>query len=249
METVNLNRIVSEYLLSPEMEKLRLHHPDARFETRLDEGLMNMEGSPVHLSKMIMNLVSNAVEAMSDGGTVVITTENCYLDRPVEGYEDVDEGEYIRLTVSDQGIGMSPEVRARIFEPFFTKKVMGRTGTGLGMAVVWATVKDHKGYIDIRTKQDEGTTFLVYFPITTKVMDRLKPKESLASYMGKGESILVVDDVADQREIASGILKKLGYSVQAVSSGEEAVGYLREHKADLLILDMIMKPGMDGLET
>jgi CheY-like chemotaxis protein len=137
----------------------------------------------------------------------------------------------------------------RIFEPFYTKKVMGRSGTGLGMAVVWGTVKDHNGYIDIQSAEGEGTTFTLYFPATRKESRGGKSLLTLEDYKGRGESILVVDDMAEQREIASEMLKKLGYSVTSVSSGEEAIDYMKDNSADLLVLDMIMDPGIDGLET
>jgi len=137
----------------------------------------------------------------------------------------------------------------RIFEPFYTKKVMGRSGTGLGMAVVWGTVKNHKGYIDIESIEAKGTTFTLYFPVTRKEVATDKALVPIDDYMGKGESVLVVDDVEEQREIATKILKKLGYSVTRVSSGEEAVDYLKDNSVDLLILDMIMDPGIDGLDT
>ena len=131
-EVVNLNDIVYDHLKSPEHEKLKSFHPGAEFEINLAPDLLNTLGSPVHLSKTIMNLLSNAAEAMPDAGAITISTSNQYLDRPVRGYEDVQEGDYVVLSVVDSGVGMSEEDLARIFEPFYTKKVMGRSGTGLG---------------------------------------------------------------------------------------------------------------------
>jgi len=180
---------------------------------------------------------------------ISISTENRYIDRPIRGYDHVEEGVYVILTVSDTGVGITPTDMDRIFEPFYTKKVMGRSGTGLGMAVVWETVKDHKGYIDIESTERKGTTFTLYFPVTRKEVAKDKALVSINDYMGKGESILVVDDVKEQREIATKILKKLGYSVSTISSGEEAVDYLKDNSVDLLILDMIMDPEIDGLDT
>jgi CheY-like chemotaxis protein len=246
---VNLNLIVAEYLLSPEHGKLALNHPNVNIEKDLDENLLNILGSPVHLSKTIMNLVSNAAEAMLDGGTIVITTENRHIEKILFGFDDIDKGDYATLTVKDTGIGISPEDIERIFEPFYTKKTMGRSGTGLGMAVVWGTIKDHRGYIDLTSAEGQGTEITLYFPVTRKA---LHPKAEIASIqelMGKGEFILVVDDIESQRLIATEMLEKLGYRVTTVGSGEEAIGYLHEHMADLLVLDMIMEPGMDGLET
>jgi len=248
-EVVNLNSIVSEYLISPEYERLKDFHPNTNLEVNLQAGLLNILGSPVHLSKTVMNLVSNAAEAMPSGGKILISTENRYIDKPIEGYDNVKEGDYVILTITDTGVGISPKDMERVFEPFYTKKVMGRSGTGLGMAVVWGTVKDHKGYIDIKSAEGKGSSFTLYFPITRKELAEDQSPVSIKDYVGKGESILVVDDVAEQRDIASRILIELGYSVTTASSGKEAVDYLKDNSADLLILDMIMDPGIDGLDT
>jgi CheY-like chemotaxis protein len=166
----------------------------------------------------------------------------------MKGYDEVREGDYVVLAVSDNGVGIADEDLKKIFEPFYTKKIMGRSGTGLGMAVVWGTVKDHNGYIDVESTEGKGSKFALYFPITRKEADK-EESTSIEEYTGDGEKILVVDDVLQQREIASVLLKKLGYSVDVVSSGEEAVEYMKKNSADLLILDMIMDPGIDGLDT
>jgi CheY-like chemotaxis protein len=218
-------------------------------KTNLEKDLLNIKGSTAHLYKTVMNLVSNAAEAMPDSGKVFISTENLYIDRPIRGYDYVAEGDYVTVTVSDTGMGISEEDMKRIFEPFYTKKVMGRSGTGLGMAVVWGTVKDHKGYIDVESTPGKGSTFTLYFPVTREELAIDKSLILIEDYMGKGESILIVDDVEEQREIASGMLKKLGYSVTSVSSGEEAIEYMKDNSVDLLVLDMIMDPGIDGLDT
>jgi PAS domain S-box-containing protein len=248
-EVVNLNDIVSEYFISLEFEKLKTFHPLVKVESRLDSSLMNIMGSPVHLSKTVMNLISNAAEAMAEGGIIRLSTENKYIDRPISGYDDVAAGDYAVLTITDCGIGIAAEEINRIFEPFYTKKVMGRSGTGLGMAVVWGTVKDHKGYIHVDSELEKGTTFKLFFPITGQAKAGGHDSKEMADYMGGGELILVVDDAREQREIASKILTQLGYSVILSSNGEEAVKLLKNQPADLLVLDMIMSPGIDGLET
>jgi signal transduction histidine kinase/CheY-like chemotaxis protein len=247
-EVVNINEIIRDYLESPEYEKLMLFHPKIRAETNLEKKVLNILGSPVHLSKTVMNLVSNASEAMPAGGTIFISTEGRYVDRPIHGYDHIEAGDYSIIKVRDNGIGISPEDVGKIFEPFYTKKAMGRSGTGLGMAVVWGTVKDHKGYIDVESIEGKGTTFTIYFPVTRQ-LPKGKSKLPIEDYMGNGQSILVVDDVEEQRELALGMLKELGYSATTASSGEEAVNYMKENSADLLLLDMIMEPGIDGLET
>lgn len=157
-------------------------------------------------------------------------------------------GEYSVISVSDNGSGISPEDLERIFEPFYTKKVMGRTGTGLGLAVVWNTLQDHDGYINVKTSK-KGTVFELYFPATREKLAVGRKAIPVKDYLGDGERVLVVDDEERQREIACGILTKLGYDAEAVSSGEEAVEYLKEQSVDLIVLDMIMPKGINGRET
>ena len=248
-EVVDLNDIIWDYLQSPEYERLRQTHPDLTLESSLEPDLLSIAGSPVHLSKTVMNLVSNAAEALIDGGTVAISSENRYIDKPISGYDDIEEGDYVTLTVSDTGIGIAAKDIESIFEPFYTKKAMGRSGTGLGMAVVWGTVKDHKGYIDVQSTEGQGTRFFIYLPACRQPSPRKESRPSIEDYRGRAEFLLIVDDIKEQRDIASGILTKLGYRVESVSSGEEAVDYLKTRTADLLILDMIMDPGIDGLEA
>lgn len=248
-EVVDLNRLTYDYLRTPEFENLKSHHPGIKIWTELEEGLLNIKGSPVHLSKTLMNLITNAAEAVSGRGEVTIRTENRYLDRPIKGYDEMEEGDYVVLTVSDTGSGISANDLGRIFEPFYTKKVMGKSGTGLGLAVVWGTVKDHNGYIDVRSEEGLGSTFTIYFPVTREAPAKVEKAVSPVAYTGKGESILIVDDVKEQRELAMSMLGSLGYQIEAVASGEEAIEYLKEKKADLIVLDMIMEPGIDGMET
>ena len=251
-EPVNLNQIVSEYLNSPEFAQLKQLSPNIEVQTSQGSDLSVVIGSPVHLSKCLMNLVSNAFEAMSDDGTLRLCTENRRVRETIIGKSDIADivpGDYVILIVADTGTGISSQDLERIFEPFYTKKVMGRSGTGLGMSVVWGTVKDHKGYIDIQTAEGEGTTFMLYFPAGSKEDAPERVPLSIDDLMGAGESILVVDDLKEQREIAASLLERLGYKVITVSSGEEAVEYLTTNTVDLLMLDMIMEPGIDGLET
>jgi len=136
----------------------------------------------------------------------------------------------------------------RIFEPFYTKKVMGRSGTGLGLAVVWNVVQDHKGYIAVTTDEN-GSIFELYFPITRDEVSDKDLSIPIKDYKGDGETILVVDDVENQRDISCNMLNKLDYKAKTVSSGEEGIEYLKEHSVDLILLDMIMDPGINGRET
>jgi len=119
----------------------------------------------------------------------------------------------------------------------------------LGLSVVWGTAKDHHGYINVESEEGKGSTFTLYFPVTREDITAEAVAVAISEYMGNGESILVVDDVKEQRDLAAGMLRTLNYSVTSVSSGEEAVEYLKEHQTNLMVLDMIMDPGMDGLDT
>ncbi len=248
-EVVSLNSVITDYFKTPEFEMLRAYHPDVTFRTDLGKDLFYVKGSPVHLGKTIMNLTSNAAEAIADRGEVIVRTENRYLDQPVRGYDAIREGDYVVLTVSDDGRGIAAKDIGKIFEPFYTKKVMGRSGTGLGLAVVWGTVQDHDGYIDVQSEEGKGSVFSLYFPVTREEPARAREASNAETYLGRGESILVVDDAKEQRALATSMLERLGYRVTAVSSGEEAVDFLKNGSADLVLLDMIMDPGMDGLET
>jgi two-component system, cell cycle sensor histidine kinase and response regulator CckA len=248
-QVLNLNRIIMDCTKSPEFANLFSCHPNVRIRTDFEADLLNILGSSVHLAKSFLNLVSNAAEAMTNGGTLTIKTGNQYLDKPLSGYDEIRQGDYVVLSVSDTGEGISAENLKRIFEPFYTKKIMGRSGTGLGLAVVWGTVKDHHGYINVESQEGKGTTFILYFPVTREELSPDEVAISASEYMGKGESILVVDDVKEQRDLATMMLNKLNYKVSSVSGGEEAVEYIERHTVDLVVLDMIMEPGIDGLDT
>ncbi len=247
-ETVRLNQIIGEYLTSHEYQALMNHHPTVRIVSDLSADLLNIKGSPVHFLKMIMNLLSNAAEAMPTGGRIALNTRNIYLDKAGNGYELIPAGEYVVLTITDEGVGIAADNLKRIFDPFFTKKRMGRSGSGLGMTIVWATVKDYGGYVDLESTEGVGTRFSLYFPITREECPEAIERVVMDDYLGN-ETILIIDDMEDQRYIATQMLTKLGYNVKSVSSGEEAVDWLGTNQADLLILDMIMDPGIDGLET
>ena len=248
-DVVNLNRIIADLPKLPEFQGLSSYHPSVQIKHDLEPDLPNISGSSVHLGKTLFNLVSNGCEALPKGGILTIRTVSQYLEKPIEGYDEVQKGDYIVLSVSDTGGGISEDDLKRIFEPFYTKKIMGRSGTGLGLAVVWGTVKDHDGYINVQSEEGKGSTFTLYFPVTREEITAEHEPVPLSQYMGKGESILIVDDVKEQRDLATKMLEKLNYGISSVASGEEAVMYLKSHPCDLLILDMIMDPGLDGLDT
>jgi PAS domain S-box-containing protein len=166
---VNLNEVVGEYLESPEASKLQSDFPKVQISKNLDPALPVILGSPVHLAKTVMNLVLNAAEAIPEEGKVIVSTENAQLKDGIKGFEMIEPGEYVLLSVSDTGVGISTKDMEKIFEPFYTKKAMGRSGSGLGMAIVWGTVKDHRGYVDVKSEEGKGTTFDLYFPVPPEI--------------------------------------------------------------------------------
>ncbi len=245
-EVTNINQLIEELIDSPECKQIEQKNASTTISTELDLDLLNISCSTMHIRKTLMNLLFNASEAMDKGGTITICSKNRYIEKPVAGNEFLKRGEYVLLSISDTGSGISEEDQKHIFEPFYSKKVMGKSGTGLGLTIVWNTIQDHGGDITLKSSS-EGTTFTLYFPATRKksAVQELQ-KEPATLHGGNGERILVVDDEELQRDIASQLLTALGYEAHSVPSGEEAVALIQEEDFDLVLLDMIMEPGMNG---
>jgi CheY-like chemotaxis protein len=246
MSPVKLTDIVKQYLESPGYIQKKEQKPDVSVKLNLDPDLPYIIGSTPHLTKVIMNLVINAFDAMQDGGQLVIETSKIYLEELLGGHSHVEEGEYIALRVSDSGVGIAPEDLKKIFEPYYSKKKLGTSGSGLGLAVVYGIVKDHQGYYDVISTLGEGTTFILYFPVTNKGFEKTEDK---SQDLSGTESLLIVDDSLEQRQLTAELLKSFGYSVETAENGHIAVEYLSNHKANLVVLDMIMEKGYDGLDT
>lgn len=248
-EIIAPNTLIQAYLDSTDFKQLQTRYPLIRFKTSLAQDLRNISCSPIHVRKCLMNLITNAVEAIQGKGTLTLVTSNHDRNLPLslEKY-DLAKENFTKIAIHDDGSGISPQDIDHIFEPFYTKKVMGRSGTGLGLAVVWNTMRDHGGIVKV-ISNEQGTTFDLYFLSIEAEIAPIPEKTDWKNYKGKGETILIIDDEQRQREIASQLLTSLDYSVQTVSSGEEAVEYAKYHKADLLVLDMIMSPGLNGRMT
>ncbi len=247
-EPIDLRRLFTDYLESPEYQDALRHNEGVTVMTpQLPEGLVVL-GSPAHLSNVLMNLVNNAAEAISGGGVITLALEKFEFSCQPPGFVAWRPGPYARLTVSDTGSGIPLQHQERIFEPFFSSKKPGRSGTGLGLAVVWGTVTDHHGYIEVASSEGQGTRFQVYLPLVDSNKHQKAPGKMMP-IQGQGQTILVVDDDEQQRQIASEILLHLGYKVRAAESGEAAISILQDTPFDLVILDMLMPPGIDGLET
>ncbi|MFZ1684033.1 MAG: PAS domain S-box protein [Candidatus Zixiibacteriota bacterium] len=240
-DVVSLNVIIQHALrdMAPWPDSLII-------EAVLSPDLMNIRGGAAQLHRVILNLVTNARDAMQDIGRMTITTENFYADATSVTYGRIPRGEYVKVTVSDTGSGIPEGVIQTIFDPFFTTKSTNKTrGSGLGLSIVDAVVKDHGGYIDLSTKVGGGTSFYLYFPITRALMCDKTSDETPHGV----ETILVVDDDATQREVSTRILASLGYQVEACEGGRKALSILAHKQIELLVLDMIMPNDLDGTET
>ncbi len=246
MKPTDLNQVIESYLDSPGYLGLRGARPGIVVDLKLRRDIAPILGSAVHLGKVVMNLVFNAFDATGDKGNITIRTEQQSIVRLLCGYENVRQGEYGVLRVSDTGSGIDPGDIDNIFEPYFSKKKMGRSGSGLGLSVVYGTIKDHKGYYDVVSDIGKGTEFLIYIPVTTTV-EPVTP-EVERDYRGQ-EDVLVVDDSEEQLELAKELISSLGYRIATSRTGHEAINYLSNHRVDLVVLDMIMERNFDGLDT
>ena len=246
---VDFGRLVKDYMDSAECKNLLCDHDKVHIiEPACYESYI-VNGSAPHLANILMNLVTNAAEAMVEGGTIIINLDVVTPTSQPAGFRGWRPGPYVRLSVKDNGPGISEAAQQRVFEPFYSDKNLDRSGTGLGLAIVWGTVVDHNGFVTLESEPGVGTSFQVLLPLLDSDTSEESTTKDLDPVRGSGESILVVDDVENQRQIASDILVHLGYSVTTVDSGEQAIAYLKDTSADIVLLDMIMSPGIDGLET
>ncbi len=248
-EIANINTVIKEYLESLEGKKLFSQYPDVKIVIQFASELHNIKCSPVHIKKCLMNLVINAAEALGNSGQITISTQNYHLDEDATQKNSLPVGEYVALMVKDDGPGIAANDLEHIFEPFYTKKKMGRSGTGLGLAVVWNAIQDHDGNVKVESDKN-GTSFTLLFPTSTdQTLSKPKKNITIENLRGNGEHILVVDDEPHQRNIASQLLSLLDYQVDTVHSGEEAITFVRTQKVDLLLLDMLMDSGINGRQT
>ena len=246
-EDISLNALIRDYLVSPEFCTLMSLHPQVAFIPRLSPEVKNIHCSSLHIQKVLLNLASNAAESIDGAGQVVISTRRRIVERELD--HGVLPGEYNVLSIQDTGSGISDQDLEHVFDPFYTTKVMGRSGTGLGLAVVWNTVQDHNGFVSVDSNSG-GTTFTLYLPVGSQSVSSVTVDREMSLVELRGEGrILVVDDEQVQREIAVKILNLLGYTVTARSSGEECLAFLQKNTVDLVLLDMLMEPGINGRQT
>jgi PAS domain S-box-containing protein len=243
MRVLDLNAILRN------LDKMlhRLIGEDIELITLLADALGRVKTDPGWVEQIIMNLAVNARDAMPNGGKLTIETANVELDEAyARGHIAVKPGRYVMLSVSDTGIGMTPEVRQQVFEPFFTTKETGK-GTGLGLSTVYGIVKQSGGNIWVYSEPDHGTTFKIYLPRVDEPADELKVKAVVEELPRGSEAILVVEDEEEVRKVAIRILKRQGYTVFDTPDGEGALVICEKQKEPLhLILTDVVMPGMSG---
>ncbi len=243
-QVLNLNHVVN----NAHQLLRRLIGEDLELTLDLNPNLVQVMADPGQFEQIILNLAVNARDAMSQGGKLVIATDNVILDEvSVRPHAEVMPGSYVLLAVTDTGTGMNQDTLAHIFEPFFTTKEQGK-GTGLGLATVQSIVRQHGGHIWVDTALGQGTTFKVYLP-QLKTLSELPQESSSPSELPRGsETILVVEDELSVREIMCHILQANGYTIHQAASGPEAINFCQETQPEnihLLLTDMVM-PGMNG---
>jgi two-component system cell cycle sensor histidine kinase/response regulator CckA len=249
-EILNLNTMIEKYLQAHDFQEVKQTYPNVSIDVQAEPELLNMNGSYIHLEKTIMNLLINAVEEVAEkiDAQVDIITENNFIDPSTPEYENMAPGEYVLLKIKDNGSGIPSSHIKKIFDPFFTKKEMGKSGTGLGLTVVWNAVQDHNGHIFVSSDKT-GTCFTLLFPAVRQAISEKSDPFTIDEIKGQGEFILVVDDLKEQQKIALTILDSLGYTAKAVDNGYAAAELIKSSPVDLVILDMIMTPSISGLET
>lgn len=246
MAPLDLNQSIESYFESVNCCRLRDECPEVELTLDLADDLGLINGSASHMGQAIMNLVVNAYDAMPTGGKLTVTTERVSLNKLLSGYPGIPNGEYVLLRVADTGMGISKESIKRIFEPYYSKKKMGRSGSGLGLAVVYGIIKDHSGFYDVFSEEGEFTEIILYFPLATESAEIAAVEEP---EVGGQESILVIDDTPVQLEVSKTLLLSHGYEIHTASSGQEAIDFIKSRRVDLILLDMIMDNGLDGLAT
>jgi PAS domain S-box-containing protein len=230
----------------------RIIGEDIKLRTTLSEKELMVMADHGQIVQVLMNLATNARDAMPDGGVMTIRTEQIELDGEfIKAHGYGNPGEYALITVTDTGKGMSEAIRERIFEPFYTTKEMGK-GTGLGLAIVYGIVKQHNGYINVYSEPGMGTTFKIYLPMVMREAEE-KEREVLPAPKGGSEKILVAEDDPAMRRLMKDVLGRFGYTVIIAEDGEDAINKFTEHKEKiaLVILDMIMpkKSGREAYES
>jgi nitrogen-specific signal transduction histidine kinase/CheY-like chemotaxis protein len=242
MKPSDLNHIVEK-----SVEMFGRTRKEIVIDTSYQDDVWTVEADRGQIEQVLLNLLVNAWQAMPQGGSIFIKTENIELSKSAVQPHGVAPGRYVRVSVRDTGIGMDESVRERVFDPFFTTKERGR-GTGLGLAAAYGIMKNHGGFIAVVSEKDRGSTFSICIPVSNKTVT-VEKEPALGVVQGRGV-ILLVDDEQVILDVGTELLRELGYDVLVCRSGVEAVDVFNENRerVSLIILDMIM-PDMNGGET
>ncbi len=240
---VKLGARVRRCLRGPDWAAVERRYPDLRLDAQVETEDVWVDSTPGHVTRTLLNLTRHAAQVMDGQGRLEVRIDRRLLAAPVDGYERIPPGDYLVLSVADDGPGLAGADVRRLFEPFYAKRALGYSGTGLGLAVVYALVRDSQGFLDVHTSET-GTRFEVYYRVA--VPPERAPHRPTR---GAGERILVVDDIPGQRALARRLLTSLGYRVDTVESGREAIEYLATNQSDLVVLDMVMEDDFDGCDT
>ena len=245
-ETVNINEIAEETLQILE----RAIDKNISVKKEFLPDIWAIEVDPSQIEQVLLNICINARDAMPKGGVLTIKTENVTLnDEHLADYLGAAPGDYVKISISDTGVGIDKNIQHKIFDPFFSTKDKTK-GTGLGLSVVYGIIKNHGGYIHMESEPMKGTTFEIYIPASTKIAASSDSDASVKESRGGHENILLVDDEEVVRDLGREVLESYGYKVIPAADGIEAVSIYEKQKneIDLIILDMIM-PRMGGIET
>jgi PAS domain S-box-containing protein len=242
VKPTNLNQI-----LNNTVEMFGRTNKDIRISSQLDPQLWTAEVDCRQIEQVLLNILVNASQAMPSGGALYVKTKNLRIDQTIATLNAVTPGDYIKISITDTGVGMKEAVRKRIFDPFFTTKDKKR-GTGLGLASAYGIIKNHGGFIDVKSAPGKGSTFHLHLPSIDK--NPVKEEETKDQIIHGTETILLVDDEAPIIDVGHEMLRKLGYQVLVADSGAAAIDIYRKNRdsIQLVILDMIM-PGMNGSKT
>ncbi|MCG6929952.1 MAG: response regulator [Desulfofustis sp.] len=242
---IDLNDTIVAHLGSIEHSDRMSSFPRVVLDTELSPELAHCRCSKPHIHKILLNLIGNALEAVGEAGTVRISTANAQFANPVRRDQGLRAGTYVKMSIADNGAGINEEDLDHIFDPFYSTKQGGRSGTGLGLAIVWNSVMESDGWVDVASGES-GTVFDVYLPATQEGVTQ--GSGSGRAVGGSGETILLVDDETEQNETMQNMLNNIGYKTFAVNNSDEALGFLRSCRIDLVILDMVMENDMSGCQ-
>lgn len=247
MVPTNLNSVVRDYLDSASFISLQKRTPAVEVDLTLTDDCPMITGSATHLFKVVMNLIVNAYDAMPDGGKLSISTWPETIDETVDVHEKLSPGNYLVLKVRDSGVGIEDADLEKIFDPYFSKKPMGKSGTGLGLSIVYGIMDDHGGSCDLWSALGIGTEFALYFPVL--VMDNHQEQVEITQEITGDESLLIISSIEEQRDLTTEMIASLGYRIKAAANEDEIGVQIHSESFELVVLEFSTGDYTKGLAT